>query len=368
LRSEQGSRKASIERSGEQILEGQRTEALAQATVEACTAAIEQTRAALTSTAQAIEIAHRNAEAVRIKKIAELGEEIRKAKVRLDVIRGTMVDAREDLEGLGVAEQRVLESQAKLTEGGHTIKMAMAEVNKRRTTHQKRQNAVSKVIEERSKGLGAVAPGIAGAQLTIRALESNLAQRVKRVERTLGRLIQLDSMIDMAQSQEDAAVEAVADIQSWVDRSRLALQRCLTERNEQPAALSSPPVLPKAKDVETQTQVDKLLSRTKKRTTQGMSEIIPDPGAALDVDEAATMQFIAPANVSQADSDAATAIFERTGSEPLDSEVDEADAATLIFSREELRAKIEEAEEDARTSMMSREEMQATRNRKNQED
>ena len=170
--------------------------------------------------------------------------------------------------------------------------------------------------------------------------------------------------------QEDEAVEDVADIQSWIDRSNLALERCLAQMNEQTAVVSAPPVLPKAKDRETQAKVDKLVNRTKGRSESDGSQIIPDPSAAPDVDEAATMMFINPAHTSgsDSDSDAATAIFEVSAKNQEPVEEDDADAATLIFSREDLLAKLKEEDDDARTSMMSREEMQAYRNRKNQED
>ena len=369
LRSKQGSRKASIERWGEQIIEGQRAEAMAKATIESCSEAIEQTRLALSSTADAIGVAQRNVEEARLERVAELGEQIRQAKTQIKVVQQTIDEAREDLAGLVVAEERVVASQSSLSTQVQSTKNKIAEVNKRRVAHQKRQNAVFSVIAERRQGLEAVSPGIAGAQLTIRALESNRTQRAKRVERSLGRLTQLDAMIELAQAQEEDAVEAVADIQSWVDRSRLNLRRLSEEQNKQTESVGQPPVVPPAKDVKTQAKVDKPIHRPKKRIPVGLSEIIPDPGAALDVDEAATMRFVSPPSSSETDMDAATAIFDRTPSSSADEVHDEADAATLIFSREELRATLEaEEDEDARTSIISIEEMKAQRNRSKKED
>jgi chromosome segregation ATPase len=368
LRSQQGSRKASIERCGEQIIEGQRAEVMAKATIESCAEAIEQTHAALASTAEAVKVAHLNVEESRQKRIAELGEQIRQAKTQMKAIQQTLVEAREDLNGLAAAEQRIVESHATLTAQAKSTKSAVAEVNKRRVSHQKRQNAVLSVIAERKTALDAVSPGIAGAQLTIRALESNRVQRAKRVEGTQGRLTQLDAMIEVARSHEEDAVEAVADIQSWVDRSRVNLRRLLEDQNNQTEIVGMPPVVPRAKDVKTQAKVDTLMNRSKKRTPVGLPEVIPDPGAALDVDEAATMRFVPPASPGEADMDAATAIFNKAPPVSFDDGHDEADAATLIFSREELLAKLEAEDEDARTSILSIEEMQAQRNRNKKED
>jgi hypothetical protein len=247
----------------------------------------------------------------------------------------------------------------------------MSDAKARRSKDLKRQNAVRKIISKRGEALQAAGPGIAGARLSIRALESDRDQRQKRLTRYQDRLVQLDSMIEFAQRLEDEAVESVADIQSWVDRSRQAIARSAREQESIGGGAKAPPVVPAA----SQLKVDKLLNRKKKRAAVD-HELVPDPSAALDVDGAATVMFARTAlNVpDDVDADAATAIFQRspdTSPAVQASEEDEDEAATQIFSREELVAKLEaeENEEDGdRTIIVPRQRRVSPRHRKKKED
>ena len=184
-----------------------------------------------------------------------------------------------------------------------------------------------------------------GARLSIRGLEATVTARRRQVASQQGRLAVLDASIEAAQYTEDEAVDRVADFQSWVERTQAAIAKLNSHSQAPSPPQVPPPPAPRS------AKVDRLLAKIQ---PQGVP-VVPDPSAVPEVDGAATVMVDRQALIREHKAEeAARAKLQRAE--------DSGEAATEMFSPEDLAARLAEEDGDA-TVMMPRTQRRPKRTR-----
>ena len=255
-------------------------------------------------------------------------------RARIATLREQIAEAVEDREGLAVAEVRVDTQLGEAKVNRASMVKQLAQLRGALGTKQEAAAAALRVVDDLKHRLSTLAMDIDGARLSVRGLKAGVTSRRRQVASQQGRLAVLDASIEAAQHVEDDAVERVADFQSWVERTQASIAKLKSSRPTPAPPPVPPPPAPRS------AKVDRLLAKLQ---PQGVP-IIPDPSAVPEVDGAATVMVDRQAL--------------RQASEAEES----GDAATEVFSPEELIARLTEEDGDA-TVMMPRTQRRPKRTR-----
>lgn len=283
---------------------------------------------------------------------------------RVTFLRERIAEAHDDKDGLGSAESRVGDQRMAVIASREAVRARQETLLGERTRAENVSNRHSKAVSRAQERLSHANSALLGARLT---LDGCIGQRDRlkgAVAIGRGRCDMLEHGLEEARSTESQRVEAVADADAWVERTRTAL--AALEARLAPPKVPPPPRVEPAPERMTSapspsaSKLDQLLQKVS--ANPGHVEDVPDPSAALDVDGASTMMFdrrsMAPSQQPDAD---ATQVLKRTP------DAREAEAATEMFTPQDLVARLEEESEDA-TVMMPRTRRRPVRQRTDDED
>lgn len=308
----------------------------AQETVKATEIGIAAIQAEIVRNGEFIGLAKQDLEQARLIRIEALRSQITERRMQIDAWCTGRGEAQEDQLGLGTAERKIDATQATLTRERHGIVHTQGLIRKEREAILKRQVTIVRMCREREASLSLVHSSITGAGFTIQGLVADRDGRQKRIAQAKDRIGHLKMAVVRARNMEDEAVEKVADFQSWVERSRAALERCsaaieqttrtaVRGRRETP----EPPRVPGPPS-----KLDRLLADLKQ----------PTNSKRTDIDTDATMVVGRAALIAQAEADAAaTRVLSRSAKKmapPPDED------ATVVYSPEELRQRLLAEEEE----------------------
>jgi hypothetical protein len=328
-----GSQRESLDREIETCREG---EAQAQHAIEVFQEETVSIEAGIKRNIQALVKAKEQIEQDRLTRTQEIHSQLDVVRAQTDGLRSQWLDAQEDLKGLSAAESRVHAAHEAIQVERKAVVEDQSSLDVQQRQILNRQAATERLIKDRESTIGGLAAVITGSGFTIQGLVADRDVRTKRITQTMGRIEHLKNGAVRVRVAEDAAVEKVADFQSWVDRTKSALERCAAAIAEtthaQPARrpIPKPPVVPTSGS-----KVDRLLAGLKP----------PNKRLTPEVDANATMVAGRASLIAQAEADAAaTRILSRSS---IKQEVKQDEDATVIYSPEELRQRLLADEEPA---------------------
>ena len=347
------------------IAASQREEVDAADRIQELQLAVEQTQSAIERNAGKLVRAKEKIRLARVARAEVLRSEIEGKRARIAILREQVAEAAEDREGLAVAEVRVdtqvveaKASRAPLVERAAALRKVRGEQDD--AIGQRRRE-----LDAMKSRLSAIAADVDGARLSIRGLEASVAARRRQVASQQGRLAVLEASIGSAEATEDEAVERVADFQSWVERTQGAMAR-LAEAQVTPPPPVIPPALPPRS-----AKVDTLLARLQPKGAPVVPDpsAVPDPAAVRDLAAVPEPPAVPkppavpdPSAVPEVDGAATVMVDRQTLLQASEEKEESGDAATEVFSPEELIARLAEEDGDA-TVMMPRTQRRPKRTR-----
>ena len=320
--------------------------------------AVEQTQSAIERNAGKLVRAKEKIHLARVARAEALRSEIEGKRARIAVLREQVAEAVEDREGLAVAEVRV---DTQVVEAKASRAPLVQRTSALQKAREERDDAIGRrrrELDAMNSRLSAIAADVDGAHLSIRGLEAGVTARRRQVASLQGRLAVLDASIGSAQTTEDDAVERVADFQSWVERTQGAIARLGKAQKAPP-----PPPIPPAPPSRS-AKVDKLLAKLQPKGAPVVSDpsVVPDPAAALESTAVPEPPAVPdPSAVPEVDGAATVMVDRQTLLQASEAE-GSGDAATEVFSPEELIARLAEEDGDA-TVMMPRTQRRPKRTR-----
>jgi len=335
------------ERVAQDVVTSRREEEDATARITEIENAIEQAQSAIDRNAGKLARATERVNLARAEQVKSVRSEIEGKRARISALREQIAEAIEDREGLAVAEVRVDSQVVDLKVARSPLVAQVASLKEIRTDRQESVDASRRTLVQMKGRISALGMDVDGAGLSIRGLESGVASRRRQIASHQGRLAVLEASIQTARLSEDEAVERVADFQSWVERTQASIAR-LTD----PKSTRHPPAVPPPPPAPRSAKVDRLLAKLQPKT----APIVPDPSAVPEVDGASTVMVDRQALGQQyGAADTNQDVAEQSSGESED-------AATEMFSPEDLVARLTEDEGEA-TVMMPRTQRRPKRTR-----
>jgi hypothetical protein len=339
-----GSQRESLDREIQTCREG---ETQAQHAIEVCQKETISIEAGIKRNIQALVKAKERIEQDRLSRTQEIHSQLDVVRGQMEGLRSQWLDAQEDLKGLSAAESRVDAAHEAIQKERKAMVEGQSSLDVEQRQILNRQAAIERLIKARESTLGGLAAVITGSGFTIQGLVADRDVRAKRITQATGRIAHLKNGAGRVRVAEDAAVEKVADFQSWVDRTKSALGRCTAAIAEtthaQPARRPTPkpPIVPGSGS-----KVDRLLADLKP----------PKKHMTSEMDADATMVAGRASLIAQAEADAAaTRILSRSS---IKQDVTQDEDATVMYSPEELRQRLladeEPAAEDDATMIVRR--------------
>lgn len=334
LRKEHNLATGRIERLTADIDGAERTEKEAANTIELLERSIEQSCAALERHSAKIERAEVRLTQARAGRAQALKAQVELKRSEIQKLHASIVDAKEDREGLAVAEVRAGQAAVVQVESRASAVQRQRDLTVR---HEAAVGAGSRLAERLSlleSRIKATRADIEGRALTLRGMTADHRARQGKLTNSEGRLQHLDAAIARSREREDDSVERVADFQNWVERTQASIKKLGRPQESKPKPRTSEP---------SPSKIDRLLANLK----QPSSAIIPDPSAVPEVDGDATMMVkVAALNTEQGAQEQATQILSRSAKE------EDQEAATEMFTPGDLLERLAEDEIDHDSTVM----------------
>lgn len=306
-------------------------EQAAQQAIEAATAMESELRSALSRNGTAMKAAVAAEAEARSLRMSAIRSEQESLRERIASLRELMDEAKDDRSGLVAAEAAIT---AQRVEAVRARESARARVDTLREHRRQKQ----RFMEQRSAKLSTGRDSLMDAESSLLGLRLTVDGSKRTRDRARASLAICRERLGLAghavrdaEAREARRVDAVADAQSWVDRTRTTI--AALESAPVPRAKPSPPPVPDvARSVETAgSKLDHLLQKVS--ANPGHVEDVPDPSAAPNVDGVRTVvrRVFEPHDSS----DDATQVVARAAPP------DDPEAATEMFRPDDLRARLE---------------------------
>ena len=354
---------------------GEASAAVARSEQETATIAaeIESLRAAIERNASNQDAARVRVAKAQADRALEIRGNLEDLRAHKDLLRERIAEANEDKEGLAVAERKAAEARVTTIADRETVRARLDTLTGRRAQAQRDRETRAENIAGSEARVSDAMAALIGARLLRDGCIGERDRRVGVVSLSGERMSVLSSALASAKSREDDRVEAVADAQAWVEKSAGKMTKITEEQERLKRALTSAnapdhvrdatrstrgrsaprvtskgrtaPLPPPPVDPPVSSKLDNLLKKV--AANPGHVEAVPDPSAAPDVDDLGTQVLrrpVSPVREVDAEAEMATQIFQRGGGD--------GEAATEMFSPEDVLARLaEEADEDATVMM-----------------
>ena len=288
-------------------------------------------RAALERNADAIETAEVARSEARAQRRVAIRSEQQALRKRIASLRELMEEAADDRRGLAAAEVTISEQRS---DSVRAREMARARLHTLQSNRMERVGVIEKKAARRARVRQALLDADAsllGLRLTVDGSVRTLERARSSVAICRERYELAQNAVQDAEAREARRIDAVADAQSWVDRTRAVVGslRPSAVANVEPAESAVPRHTPPIPS--TGSKLDHLLQKV--TANPGHVDDVPDPAAAPNVDGVRTVVrrvFDAPN-----DSEDATQVVPRSAPPP------DSEAATEMFRPEDLLARLE---------------------------
>jgi len=279
-----------IQQSGSTETEAERLIDSVKAEIDALTAAVERNGRAQDDAKEALKKS-------RLARADAIGAEIADQHKRMTLLRERIAEAQDDKDGLGRAESKVGEQRVAVIASREAVRARQETLFGQRDRAQNVADCHIEAVSGVNERLSLAASALLGARLELDGCIGQRDRLTGAVAIGRGRCDMLEQALEEARSKESQRVEAVADADAWVERTRTTLA-ALEARLAPPKVPPPPRVEPQPKPEPERitpapspsaSKLDRLLRKVS--ANPGHVEEVPDPSAALDVDGAATMMF-----------------------------------------------------------------------------